>query len=63
MNGLMQKSGSVSVVESNGYVDIFSLPLTVNNHSHVVSGTNPGWLFTGTLPIMPENDDEFLREV
>lgn len=58
-----QKRGSVVVVESSESADIFKLPLTVNNSSHVGSGTSHDWLFSVRLPMMPETSEEFLREV
>lgn len=58
----MQKLGSVVVVESNGSADIFRLPLSVNSSSRVESGTSHGWLSSVHLPLMPETEEEFLRE-
>jgi len=57
-----QKRGSVVVVESNEYADIFKLPLTVNSSSRVGSGTNLGLLYSVRLPSQSVHDEGFLRE-
>lgn len=62
LNVQTQKSGSVVVVESSESADIFRLPLTVNSQSHVGRGMRQDWLFSVSLPTMPDTSEEFLRE-
>ena len=57
-----QKNGYAVVEASNESVDIFRLPLTVNNQSHVGRGMNPDWLFSVNLPEDDWNIEGFLRE-
>lgn len=64
-NVMKQKSGSVVVVEdSQGFADIFQLPLNVTKRSSCQpeSGTNLGWLSSLRLPLDDVHSEGYLRE-
>jgi hypothetical protein len=64
MNDQQQKCGSVAVVESTGFVELWRLPLNVSSETRrYVRGMSHDWRSSKILQLPRETDEEFLREV